>query len=218
MKTTPLPRRRLRCRAVRIRSSLTERPPAAHLEHCADCRAYFAAVNELESGLTGSAAQWSAKTPVPADLEGGILRAVASARGEMVGSRAEAPPAAAAVSGLAPLRRWSIAGGLVLAAAEGLAIMVSQREAQSPSSSVNPALAPHEVAALVDSAARLSDAWWNRVVPSAGTAIQNNPLQQEAASVYDAAQSALDFLALNFLPPGAAGDTPPPAGGPARNI
>jgi hypothetical protein len=54
----------------------------------------------------------------------------------------------------------------------------------------------------------ISDWVFNQVVPPAGTLVANNPLQHELNSVYSDAHSALDFLALNFLPSPAGGGAP----------
>lgn len=201
MNSTTLSHPRLRCRAVRFWSALTEREPARHLQDCPDCRRYFAASAELQARLTRTKA--AAPAAVPADLERGILRAVASARAEEAAAGpAQRRPAPA------HLARWLTGGGIAIAAAAAVAMMMSSRDARVPSPHPT-SLGSDDVTALIDSAAKLSDQWWNTVVPSASTALQKNPLQQEAASMYAAAQSALDFLALNFLPPTETGTTPP---------
>ena len=58
----------------------------------------------------------------------------------------------------------------------------------------------------------ISTLWQNSVVPSAQTLVADNPLQHELDSVYSDTRSALDFLALNFLPTAPATPSLQPAG------
>ena len=72
-----------------------------------------------------------------------------------------------------------------------------------PGDAANPVGARAEVVAAADAVDQVSDQFWTSVVPEAVTRLQDNALQSEINSVYDSARSALDFLALNFLPTGA---------------
>jgi hypothetical protein len=58
----------------------------------------------------------------------------------------------------------------------------------------------------------ISTLWQNSVAPSAQTLVADNPLQHELDSVYSDTRSALNFLALNFLPTFPATSTLQPAG------
>jgi predicted anti-sigma-YlaC factor YlaD len=170
---------------------VTDREPAHHLATCADCRRFFNASTALQTSLRRDAAQ----TPhsLQPHFERGILQAVHASRAS-VAATASAPRSARAVL------RWMAGLGAAGAAAVIAFTITFQREAPRTAPEQKVAVAPEEVAAIVDSAAELSDRWWNSVVPSATSAIQENALQQEVTSVYADARSALDFLALNFLP------------------
>jgi hypothetical protein len=58
----------------------------------------------------------------------------------------------------------------------------------------------------------ISTLWQNSVVPKAQTLVVDNPLQHELDSVYSDTRSALNFLALNFLPTTPATPTLQPVG------
>jgi len=55
----------------------------------------------------------------------------------------------------------------------------------------------------------LNERLQNDVAPLANSLAQENPLQQEIGAVYSDAQSALQFLAMNFLPASADRDGAP---------
>ncbi|HEY1108588.1 MAG TPA: hypothetical protein VGE76_08155, partial [Opitutaceae bacterium] len=61
-------------------------------------------------------------------------------------------------------------------------------------------IAAADAQAIVQSVASISTDFSQRVLPTAGALVTDNPLQTEATAVYQSARSALDFLALNFLP------------------
>jgi hypothetical protein len=167
------------CRFTRIRAALTS--PAAsgirqHCATCADCRQYFAQAEQLESGLRR---QSSAITAIaPGALESRILNAVERS------NRPERPPQRTL--------SWAVAG--IAAAAVAAFVVV---KVQPPSTG-----APVQAASVDDVLAvakELPQQWWATVEP--GTKLlQENPLQTEIASVSSDARSALNFLALNFLP------------------
>lgn len=204
MKTTPStpPSVRFACRAVRLRSALTGPGPGVsrHLAGCAECRAYFSAAAALDARLrrgaraalapavvggTAPAATGSA-APRPG-FESDLLRAVRQARAE------------AAVAAPSPRRQPWVRAGLwsagVACATLAVAMMVGDgagRRSGETLAAESAAMA----AVLRTASTRLVDT----VIPVAGTAVADNPLQQELGAVAADMRSALDFLALNFLP------------------
>lgn len=192
----------LQCRIVRGWSALRETPSSRHLQRCPACREYFARARTLETALQRES---RAETfPVPFGLESQILRCVTAAAAP---ARRQRHTRAFARW---ERRDWMIGVSVGLAGALALAVWLSPGVRPSVEAEATPlAFTAQELAPLVDSAARLSDRWWNGIVPTTGQALQENPLQQEAASVYVAARSALDFLALNFLPATPSENLPP---------
>jgi hypothetical protein len=185
--TTPLSRPRLVCRAVRLWATLADGGATSHAAACADCRSYFRACAALDGALRASASRESA--PPPTGLENRILRAVAESRIQR------------------PRRRFPLplAVGAAASAAVLLAAAMFLRTAPEPD---HPG---EEIAVLLQTADSLAERWWNSVVPGTATLVHENALQQELTSVVAGARSALDFLALNFLPVAPA-PSPQPAG------
>jgi hypothetical protein len=210
MSTVSSPRPRFACRVVRLWSSLGESEPVAHVASCADCRRFFAASAALEANLRARAARC---VPTPAGLERSILHAVRTS---------EADAAAAA----APRRAWPrwLPAGAAATAVLAVVVIVSlprERPVEMPPQAA-PAhvtavtVTPDEMVQLLASAAAAGNHWWQTTLPSATIALEQNALQQELASVYADARSALDFLALNFLPKTA--ESTASAGPPSRGI
>jgi hypothetical protein len=182
MNSTPFSRPRLVCRIVRSSRALLERAGSRHLAGCAECQAFFRTSEQLELQLRRDAPVLRQTLPVPSStLERDILRAV----------RESAAPAE-------PVRRGNLAwvGGAAATAAIAAFVWVQRPIAPQPSVAATPA----DAAAIVNAVQDLSARFTRNVIPSAGAMVANNPLQQELGSVYSDARSALDFLALNFLP------------------
>ena len=179
----------LRCRLVR-RGLLPGGRDGVHGRTCAGCREFFEEQAAWETRLRRSAGL--RREPKPAGLDERILAALTDA---------------------APARRFS--GSAVVAFAGGAAVLGAalllflRLPAGAPGGPVAPAFAvspaPAPAAAAPDLLARLPR--------PAARLLAENPLQDEAAFIYEDAQSALHFLALNFLP--AAGDPPARPRGPA---
>jgi hypothetical protein len=182
MKNPPLSRPRFHCRLVRLWCPDTG-PRPRHVESCADCREYFRASEALDSALRRDAVRSAPE--FPAGLERSIMQAVRAS------GRTPEPS------------RFSTAlfagGGFIAAAAVALAV-VFFHQAPGVKSTAVVAKDAAAVPGIVAAAESLADRWWNEVVPPARTLVMGNPLQQELNSVYSDARSALDFLALNFLP------------------
>lgn len=178
MNPTP-PRPRLHCRLVRLWS--TSGQSSRHAESCADCRQYFRASAQLESALRRDAVRFA--PPAPAGLERGIMRVI----------RNSSPAPAPSRSRLG----WFAGGGVAVAGVVALAVILLQQPLPIKPASVA-TKAPVVITNVPDES--ISNQLWNAVVPRAGTLVADNPLQNELDSVYSDARSALDFLALNFLP------------------
>jgi hypothetical protein len=162
-----------------VRSVLGESAGANHVEHCADCQAFFHAGDELELQLRRSARGQQTALVVPSGLDQRILRAVRTE-----GASLNPPRRLGADS------RWSenlvpMAG--MLAGAALLALLATPPTAVSVPTGVgtNPSRAIS----------------WSEIVPPVEV-LQANPLQDEVDLVYSDAKSALQFLELNFLPAG----------------
>lgn len=190
------------CRIRRQWCALSNQRLPRHAATCATCRSYFAATQALETALRRDAATTALPTP-SRNFEPQILQAVRVA--------AAHPTREAQVSST----RWRTLGsGLAAAASLALIVfLVSFKPRVDPA--VGPAPSAAEGAAVIVSAVQtLSTGLVDSVIPSAGELVAENPLQQELGSVYSDVQSALDFLALNFLPTSTT--QPPP--GKARQI
>ena len=186
MKTPNRPR--LFCRLIRAWSSLTGAAHTSessgrigrHIASCAECGAFFHASDELENALRRDARR--VRQAPSGDLEQRIARAVR-------------------LSSEAPRRssRWipalSIAGAV---AAAVVAILAVRRPA--PTNPEVASVSRAEVAQLVDDLGSVPSRVWTSIEPSATKLTTENPLRQEIDSVYSDARSALNFLALNFLP------------------
>ncbi len=174
------------CRVVRLRDALTGSLASSHLAHCADCQAYFRTSDTLVGKLRQTAPH--ATQPTPDDLAQHISRAVRQAVQQ-------------------PRRRsktlWlsTFAGA---AAAVAVTFFIVRQNPTHPTVSPNqqpsPILHPagrSELFANVDS---LRTRLLTSVGPSAEQLATDNPLTRELDSVQADARSALNFLALNFLP------------------
>lgn len=174
---------RLACRLARTVSAVRDHAASRHLATCPDCQAWLATSAQLDAALRHAAP--AARPAAAGDLDARILAAV---------READVTPAPAHA---VPARRWlALASGV--AAAALLALTISPRLGPER---LDPA---DEAAAFAATVGTLSDQLVEQVLPSAGTLIAENPLQDELSAVYTDARSALDFLVLNFLP----GSTP----------
>jgi hypothetical protein len=193
MNPTGLPPARLVCRVVRSARTLLADVGSGHVSTCADCRAFFRATDELELGLRRDAAAIRQSDATPSEgFERSILRAV---------RESTVPPPAG--------RSWTTAwatGAVAVAAIAG-AVYLQQRPLPVDSIAASPA----DAAALVDAVENFSSRFTETVIPSAGALVADNPLQRELGSVYSDARSALNFLALNFLPAPASSSSAQPA-------
>ncbi|MBL9187966.1 MAG: hypothetical protein JNK23_10840 [Opitutaceae bacterium] len=194
MKNLPAsPRPRLICRIARPFNTVTG-GGARHLETCTDCQAYFAAAETLERTLRRDAPAWSAAT-TPAPSTGFEQRLLHAVR----------PPAAPKRSRVAHLG-WMAATALTAAIAVALF-----RPAGSPADKATAA----DAALLAEAVSQVSRGLVERMIPTTGALVADNPLQREFGAIRSDARSALRFLAMNFLPAPAA-DADPAA--PARPI
>ena len=196
MSTMPSSRPRFVCRVVRLWYSVLG--PAAigrsrHIETCADCRQFFRAGDELESALRRDAVRYA---PIPPEgIERQIMQAV----------ERSTRPARPARSPLA-----LILAGSAVAAVALIALFV--KHPAFPGHNGMDTSPPAQVNDALVVAKSISTLWQNSVVPSAQTLVADNPLQHELDSVYSDTRSALNFLALNFLPTTQATPALQPAG------
>ncbi len=152
-------------------------PGSVHAAACADCHVYFSACTELDAALArGAVHAWQ---EAPSRLEQDIMRAVR----QSVPAPRESPRTGFAVVGIA---------------AAVLAIVVFQRQffvTPPPVPTVSGALAGGSVS---------PQQLWTSLQPSANAVIDGDPLNQEVEAVVADARTAVQFLALNFLPTTAA--------------
>lgn len=173
-------RPRLICRWTRFRAALANDSSCRERQHCAtcaDCRAYFAAMNQFESSLRRDAV--AAGGRAPATMETRIMNAV---------QRAERPN-----------RRPQRSFGLALAGLAAVAMAAVVMVRIQPSGHVDVRGEAASIQDVLVVAQQLPDQIAT-LRPSAMKLLTDNSLQTEIASVQSDARSALDFLALNFLP------------------
>jgi hypothetical protein len=178
----------LACRAVRGWTALsggggapqTGRIGSGHLEHCAECRAFFAAGDELDRALTREASL--SREPLPFGFEHRVMQAIRQA--ERPSRRAVSPRA--------------IASFAAAAASLALAIFVLPKH-EATTNVVQPSGASGTVA-MAAAGDSLVSRVWDSLDPKASELIEENSLQTEVDSVASDARSAVNFLAMNFLP------------------
>jgi hypothetical protein len=179
MSTTRSPR--FVCRIVRLWGSVLGSAHSGHVETCADCRQFFRAGDELESALRRDAVRYA---PVPPEgIERRIMQAID--RSTRTARPARSP-------------RALILAGSAVAAVALIAFFVKYQAFPGSGGTATPPTVQVNDALVV--AQSISTLWQKSVVPSAQTLVVDNPLQHELDSVYSDTRSALDFLALNFLP------------------
>lgn len=198
MKTSSTTRPGTFCRVVRAWSAVTGDPSrgwtARHVASCACCREFFSASAELENRLRRTAPQQLRN--LPQGFEQRMDRVIADVVREQRVTQSSGS-------------RLVLWGGMAGAAATIALAFVLLRPA-----TITPTIAERDPdpAAILDEsvqvARELNDRFWNDVAPSANSLVQANPLQQEIGAVYADAQSALQFLALNFLPKSSTTSTP----------
>jgi hypothetical protein len=192
-------RPRLVCRIVRLWCAVSDAKPE-HASTCASCRVCFAAAGDLESALRRDAAP-SRSDPVSSNptFEQQILRAVRNS---------SADPARVRSSNAT--RIWAL-GGMCTAVAAVAVVLSLRPDASREQHARNASAAPTDDAAvIIRTVESLSTEFVTSVIPSAGKLAVHNPLQEELGSVYSDMRSALDFLALNFLPATPVPSAPPP--------
>ena len=172
------------CRCVRLARTVSADAFARHLARCEDCQQAFAVEDEFDALLRRDAA----RLPQPdlAGLENSIISAVRVSR--------RAPASVARIS------PWTWLGA-VLAAAAAVVVTLNFRPAapQPQSQPVVARAATVEAFAPSEVVGKISDELFDRVQPAAQF-LQQDPLQREIESIRADARSALNFLALNFLP------------------
>jgi hypothetical protein len=182
-------RPRLVCRVIRSWCAVSERRPA-HARSCPSCQAYFQAADNLESTLRKATSHTHSEVlPSSPDFEHAILRAVRTSTSVPERSRRRAPS-----------RTWVMGGLSAVTAMVAIALSVNVAPPASPPTRVVSTSSAEEAALILNTVESLSTELVGSVIPSAGQFVAENPLQQEIGYVYSDVRSALDFLALNFLP------------------
>jgi hypothetical protein len=185
-------RPRLICRAVRQWHALFPEHRLSHLSTCPSCQSCLEASRTIELSLRQDALQRREEVGETGTLERDILRAV-----RVAGTRPEHARSRPAH------RAWTLGGlGAIAAIVALMAGLGREPVTEQRGSVAGPApIAPtEEVAVIIETVDSLSTEFVDSVLPTAGGLVANNPLQQEFTSVYSDMRSALDFLALNFLP------------------
>ena len=192
--TTP----RLVCRIVRQWSVISGNTHPAHATTCASCRHYFGAMQDLETQLRRDSVRAALPTSSHDFAE------------QIIGSVREAATEPAEPARPTFGRMWMLGG---LAATGALAaLLISANFKPRLDEHASATLSTADGTAVVVSAVQsLSSGLVDSVIPSAGELVAENPLQRELGSVYSDVRSALDFLALNFLPTTTAPATVPPS-------
>ena len=192
------PSTRLLCHVVRQWAGFSGHENSRHVASCVACQEYFQANAELERALRNEAAEAVRTATAPSgNLEWQIMQAVRASAGGQSSRRSSSSPSRS---------RW-IFGGLTAAVAVAVAMLTLNRQTTSSTTRddlANVTPTPADAQVIVQAVESLSNRLVDSVIPSAGELVAENPLQQELGSVYSDVRSALDFLALNFLPGSAA--------------
>jgi hypothetical protein len=175
---------RFRCQVVRAGRALFDHAGDRHVASCPDCQAYERAAGGLEAELRREGNALRRLSPAPsAELSRRIQRAI---REEGIAAESHLGRGGRAV--------W-LAGSFAAAAALALAFYVQRPTSPGRSG------ASEDAAAVVAVVEQLSVKLRDTVIPAGAEIVADNPLQRELDAVYSDARSAIDFLAMNFLPP-----------------
>lgn len=198
MNTAPVStsRPRLACRVIRTCAAVFDLSRSRHVAGCAECRAHFDSLTEFDITLHRAALDASRQTPAAST---GFERRILQAVRESAAGPDRSP---------GTLRRFKLSHIAGFAAAAAVAAIVFTRGPWRDRSDEPGMIARAGAELLVDTVDSLSSRLTESVIPSAGEMVARNPLQQELGSVYNDMRSALDFLALNFLPTAPASTAP----------
>lgn len=170
---------RLVCRVARFRDAIFGHGPDSHVARCPDCQAYLRADAVLADSLRAAAPE----SPAPEETRLLAERIALSVR------RAEPEP-----------RRGL---GLLGAAAGAAAVFIvtfTLVRVQPTTGGAAVSQAPVDVRQMVVDVDAVRAQWLQNVGPSAKKIARDNPLSQELVSVRHDARSAVNFIAMNFIP------------------
>jgi hypothetical protein len=188
---------RIVCRVARFWNAIGG-SAVRHCTDCPDCQRYFSRAQDLDSALTREAADARTALTDTTTLEHAILRAVRTSAAE-----------ASVRESRAGFRGWTlIAGAAAMAVAAVVALGPNANFRSERGRGSNPS---EDAAVLMTTVQSISSEFVTSVIPSAGELVAENPLQHELGSVYSDVRSAIDFLALNFLPASRSTSALPPA-------
>lgn len=159
-----------------------------HIEHCADCQAFYAANDEFDALLKADARRSAA---APAGLENAII----------AGFRQSSPRQERAIErrrSRSPM--FAFAGAAMVAAALAVAFTLSLNKPKPKNDLVESGATPEDVQQTLEAARGASQTLWASVKPSAEVLKEADPLNHELNSVFSDARNAVNFLALNFVP------------------
>ncbi|HEU5078682.1 MAG TPA: hypothetical protein VFT72_05690 [Opitutaceae bacterium] len=161
-----------------------------HIEHCEDCQAYFGAASDFDALLRSEARR---SPPARLGLENDIIAAFRQA--DVREHEVEAPVRTRSRSRVS----LAFAGGAMVAAAAAIAFVTVSLHKPAPKNEVA-AATPEDVRETLAAARGASQTLWASVKPSADVLVRTDPLNDEINSVVSDARSAVNFLALNFVP------------------
>lgn len=173
----------LTCRVVRFWSlACRDNAQPDHLRTCEACRAYFLASHQLDTVLRENS--FSVQVEMPSNLEHRVMRAVHSYAPLTPASRQ-------------PSRVFSYA---LAGSAAALAVVTIAYFYSGAHSHPSPASEYAADVAQVVASVRAFPANLTQKIQAPAQRLNENPLQREVQNVYSDAESALNFLAVNFLP------------------
>ena len=190
----------LRCRIVRQWCMISSGNPPAHVESCPSCQGYFQTMHAFDTALRRDALRSSQAAAVSSrDFERNIIRAVRTSASKQ--PRRHSQPA---------MRAWVMGGVGALAAVAAVLLSLNPDLIRSQRNDRVAGSPGDDAAVILSTVESLSSDLVESVIPTAGVFVADNPLQRELGSVYSDVRSALDFLALNFLPATRVAPTPQP--------
>ena len=183
-------RPRLMCRLVRQWSAIISHDKPSHVRACPDCQAYFQRRDDFEQALHDDAVEMSAVNfAASSNLDTKIIRAIREMRPHETQTRSRLPS-----------RSWTVAAVAAAAATAVVAVWLRVDPLSNSAPRVAVTTPADDAAVIIKTVEELSTELVSSMIPAAGAAVAENPLQRELGSVYSDMRSALDFLAMNFLP------------------
>ena len=183
-------RPRLMCRLVRQWSAILSDGKPSHARGCPDCQAYFQRGDDFEQALRDDAVEVSAVNfAASSSLDTKIIRVIREMRPQEAQTRSRHPS-----------RGWAVGAFAAAAATAVIAVWLRVDPLSNSAPRVAATTPADDAVVIIKTVEELSTELIGSMIPAAGAAVAENPLQRELGSVYSDMRSALDFLAMNFLP------------------